>query len=534
MIFYYHRVGEKMKKNIKKGYIITGLGIFILVIAGVLSINKPSYAESTSENSSCPAWLDIQIESEEISYVRSASNKITLPKNIYHNWDYESYQSSQKESRLFAGDLSRIYAYKIIYYGENEVEYDSYCADTYNFIKSDETSTLMGTLINDSNFVTNDTENNYYKQLLILWSMDRLAGYDDNKNYIYDGKEIIEISKDVNYKDKYNIEEWTSGGEYTWKYINHLSAGDKELLKSSPIGDKMIKYLDTWEKYINWYLDENQKVEMDSIVKENISYYVTNEYIETNPITPKSTGKVYSNKFDSYEVQVSEPMIVVDKNGEEKTTFNAGESFRVRIPISEIKNKTLNYDIEVKGNFKFPAVTLYSGAEIPCRFENAGKERLQLYNQLTSSAFLIDCMSEEHLNTSLNIEFNQQVGNLDVKVIDASTGDNLSKAEVVIYDNKNNIVYRYETTEKELNIILPVGDYTVKQTVTPPNYEAKTIETRVKVTENNTSEAVLENIPLVSVPDTNKTSGYMPVVGFIVLIMGILILGVIIKNKKHE
>lgn len=143
-------------------------------------------------------------------------------------------------------------------------------------------------------------------------------------------------------------------------------------------------------------------------------------------------------------------------------------------------------------------------------------------------------MSEEHLNTSLNIEFNQQVGNLDVKVIDASTGDNLSKAEVVIYDNKNNIVYRYETTEKELNIILPVGDYTVKQTVTPPNYEAKTIETRVKVTENNTSEAVLENIPLVSVPDTNKTSGYMPVVGFIVLIMGILILGVIIKNKKHE
>lgn len=225
-------------------------------------------------------------------------------------------------------------------------------------------------------------------------------------------------------------------------------------------------------------------------------------------------------------------MIVVDKNGEEKTAFNAGESFRVRIPRSEIKNKTLNYNINIEGNFNFDNLTLYDAT--PRRYETPSEKRMIIYETLYYGVVRRNCISIETLNTNLSINFTQQVGNLYIKVIDASTGDNLSKAEIVIYDNKNNIVYRYETTEKDLNIILPVGDYTVKQTVTPPNYEAKTIETRVKVTENNTAEAVLENIPLVSVPDTNKTAGYMPVVGFMVLIMGILILGVIIKNKKHE
>lgn len=96
--------------------------------------------------------------------------------------------------------------------------------------------------------------------------------------------------------------------------------------------------MDTWEDYVDWYLDGSE-VELDPITEGDISYYVTNDYIETNLITPSSTGKVYSEKFASYRVRVESPMIVVNKEGEEQTEFNADESFRVRIPISEIKIK---------------------------------------------------------------------------------------------------------------------------------------------------------------------------------------------------
>ena len=90
------------------------------------------------------------------------------------------------------------------------------------------------------------------------------------------------------------------------------------------------------------------------------------------------------------------------------------------------------------------------------------------------------------------------------------------------------------TTEDEINIVLPAGNYTIRQTVTPPNYEATVIEQQVQIIQNREASVVLENVPLVSVPDTSMTSGYIPLIGFVVLIIGILILGVMIKNKKHE
>ena len=70
----------------------------------------------------------------------------------------------------------------------------------------------------------------------------------------------------------------------------------------------MLSYLDTCEEYVNWYIEENQQVELDPMTQEDISYQVTNDYIETNLITPRVTGKVYANEFKSYQVNISSPM----------------------------------------------------------------------------------------------------------------------------------------------------------------------------------------------------------------------------------
>ena len=361
--------------------------------------------------------------------------------------------------------------------------------------------------------------------------MDRLAGFEDEKNYIYDYPDIVEAPVDNNYYEKY--ENYNQYHVNYWQYQNNLSVGDKKLIKESKYGDKMLSYLDTWEDYVNWYLD-GQNVELDSITQNDISYYVTNDYVETKLITPKSTGKVYSDKFVSYTVEVSSPMTVLDSNGNEKKEFKAGEGFKVRIPISEIKDKTINYSIKVKGDFDFEALTLFD-ANYPEleRYEMPSYLRQQLYDLYKRSIVVRPCSTTKTLKDDIELNFTQKVGDLNVKVIDTSTGNNLSKATVEIEDAKGNVVYRYETTEKDFNVTLPTGNYLVKQTVTPPNYEPITIQMRVSIEENGESSVVLENAPLVNVPDTNMTS-YMPLIGFITLIIGILILGIIIRTKKYE
>ena len=91
---------------------------------------------------------------------------------------------------------------------------------------------------------------------------------------------------------------------------------------------------------------------------------------------------------------------------------------------------------------------------------------------------------------------------------------------------------KYETTDKELNITLPVGEYVVKQTVTPPNYEAQTIQMRIDVTESGEAHAVLENAPLVNVPDTAMNSVIFIVIGGLIVIAGGILLVTNLRKKK--
>ena len=136
------------------------------------------------------------------------------------------------------------------------------------------------------------------------------------------------------------------------------------------------------------------------------------------------------------------------------------------------------------------------------------------------------------IQNDIELNFTQKVGDLNIKVIDTSTGNNLSKATVEIEDEKGNIVYRYETTEKDFNVTLPTGNYLIKQTVTPPNYEAITIQLRVSVEENGESSVVLENAPLVNVPDTNMNSYLFIIVGGLIAVAGGIIFGITFRKRR--
>lgn len=85
-----------------------------------------------------------------------------------------------------------------------------------------------------------------------------------------------------------------------------------------------------------------------------------------------------------------------------------------------------------------------------------------------------------------------------------------------------------------MNLTLPVGEYIVKQTITPPNYEAITIQKRVSISEDGQSEVVLENALVVSVPDTLSSAFVYAVIGGLIIVAGGIVLVNTIRKKKDS
>ena len=311
---------------------------------------------------------------------------------------------------------------------------------------------------------------------------------------------------------------------FLWYMSGTLTEEEQVVIKNSPNGKKLVEKIEEYERYNNWWNSgDDSDGTLDEINTGNITYYVTDDYIETSLITPDCT-KDYSYMFTDYEVKVSSPITVVDKNGNEKQEFERGEGFKLRVPLSEIKNGTVNMKAEIIGNATFNIWGRYDYEPSSPSTKTKGLEPVAL----------IDCGESEMMQVFLPLELNytEQVGTLNIKVIDAETKENLSNAEITIYDSLGNIVYRMNTTNSEINVTLPIGEYTVKQTITPENYQPIVVQKRVSVTENETTEAVLENIQLLEVPNLGRnTTGMIMIIGGLVLVIGCIIVGVNLRKK---
>ena len=347
-------------------------------------------------------------------------------------------------------------------------------------------------------FNNNKEENRYYQQLFLWWMKD------------------IDSLRDI-----------------------YLTKKEKEQIKNSSNGKVVAEKIEEFENFLAWNdsLTEEPKLTLEEINTKDITYYATNDYIETNLITP-NCSKDYTFIFTDYEVKTTSPVIVVDEKGKEKTSFQKGEGFKLRIPISEIKNNEINFQAEIIGKSTFDIWSQYYTSGVVNR------------GGVASNIYLINCGKSKSEDTfeSININYSIEVGTLNIKVIDAESKKELKDAEVVIYDKSGNIVYRYKTTGSTLNITLPVGEYTVKQIITPPNYQARVVEQiitppnyqarvveqKVTITENGETDAVLENIQLVEVPDTLKKTTTITILGIIVTLLGVAVIITIITKRKKK
>ena len=334
--------------------------VFTIMIS-VISIITSNSVYALGEN--YPANITLTADTTELVLIEQGNNKIAIPANI----NYKENTESNLSNPIFF-TMSSVFS-KIKYSDVGFFESAIQNENSYNTLTP---SLLMGYLLYDTNFTNNQEENNYYKQLLILWALDRLEGFEDDYNYIDAYPNAPEkVEKETSYDEKFTVESIPDYADFMdWRFKNRLSAGDKEMLKNSKVGNKMMKYLEEWDKYVKWYIDDNQKVELDEITMENITYCVTDDYIETNLITPASTNKVYSNKFTSYDVEASSPMKVINVEGEEQTRFNANEGFKIRIPINNINSNRLNISIKLTGYFDFTEPVVYGVGRQPMSLTN--------------------------------------------------------------------------------------------------------------------------------------------------------------------
>ena len=487
----------------KKEHTIVVCSILIIVVAIVLLINKSSYAVIIPMPDLCPEQIKVNISKENLSLIKTSYTTISLPKSINLTNSNETYLNEEGIHGIRNQNVHQLEGKTLfLYSGVGEI------------------------LSVIPKFSKNKEENRYYTQLALWWLIDKTSGLEDEYNYTYDSEEPLPIEKNEN-------EKYDEDGNY--KYINQLSALEKKAIKESPNGQKITKFIENFEKLNSVQslstFGEDEGIEemvyLNPINSEDIGYHVTNDYIETELITPTAEDP-YSLMFREYEVNVSSPITVVDENGKEKTTFDSLEGFRLRIPVSEIKENKINFKAEIIGKMKLDQWGVYSEEYDPITMT----ER----QAVNPNAVLMNCGRWETYEAFYPLELNYDVavGNLNIKVIDAESKEELKDAEIVIYDAARREVYRYHTTGSELNITLPIGNYTVKQIVTPPNYQARITEQKIEITENGNTTATLENIQLISVPDTLKTATNITILGVIVTLIGLATIIITYSTKRKQ
>ena len=126
-------------------------------------------------------------------------------------------------------------------------------------------------------FSKNLNENRYYTQLFLWWMND------------------INLQGDID-----------------------LSKEEKEAIASSENGKIVAERIDEYERY--WASDYDTPPTLDNIDMSNVTYHVTNDYIETSLITPDCTND-NALLFTDYIVETTAPVIAVDENGNEQKTL---------------------------------------------------------------------------------------------------------------------------------------------------------------------------------------------------------------------
>ena len=331
----------------------------------------------------------------------------------------------------------------------------------------------------------------YINQLAVWWYLDIANGYSSGPT---------DPGRDVAYSEP-----------AAHQYENNLTVAEKTAIINNETYGPYIQQLLTNAMA---YTPGSTAPALNAIDSNSITYTMTDQYIETSPITVTSNS---SNNFVNYTVNASNSNIqVLNESGVSQTTFSPNERFKLRIPISEVVDYKINLQVNISGNFSVHNAYFYVDSVSRNEYQRA----------------LLGQIIADNVSSDLSLQYEIPTGKVKISKIDASTGKGIKGATLSITDKSGKEVYRYETTGEDVDLTLPVGTYTITESVIPDGYSAEITTKTFEITEGNTTEVVIENTPNIPVPDTSSNSFIVYGIGSLIIIAGIFLI-VVAKRPKH-
>ena len=401
-------------------------------------------------------------------------------------------------------------------------EYDIYCLDRWlvqnggiHYVKSDTPIEDKGMAYllsqiypNNDDFLKGKTDDvkRYISQLTVWFYQDRKDGYSDTVD-------ICSVPEYTNNGCKGTGDDAESDTTFYWK--NSLLASEKEAIKNS-------EYWPTMEKIItaaaNYQEDDNYSI---TINRDEVSFEVTSDgkYMESNYISVMTTG----SNFLGYTLTTnSQNVTFYDEQGKKinsGTTTSQNTKFKIRVPIETVKEAgKLSVNVDVSGSFSSKDAYFYHPED--SSFQRA----------------LMGAMQLNPIRRGVNLAIEYPMGSVKISKVDATTGEELAGATLVVKDANGTEIDRWVSTD-EPHYIDPIkeGKYTLTETIAPEGYQMQTSSIEFSVTKGLTTEVEMQNVPEIDVPDTSidiPISIY--IVGAIVFIIGVGLIVISVKKPRHE
>lgn len=213
----------------------------------------------------------------------------------------------------------------------------------------------------------------------------------------------------------------------------------------------------------------------------------------------KTIGVNGTNVSGNYTVSISgapEGTIVTDaSSGAVKTSFATNESFKLRVPVSNVDQMKTTIKITVTANGVVEKAYEYKAAS--SEYQNVYQGLL--YPTTTS----LTATTEVSISTS----------KVTIAKVDSKTGTTLAGANFVLLDSEGKEITNWvSTTNAHVIKNLPNGTYTLKETKAPNGYKIKTESTKITINDKNRDVTVkVENEAidkLVNIIKIDKSTGH--------------------------
>lgn len=186
--------------------------------------------------------------------------------------------------------------------------------------------------------------------------------------------------------------------------------------------------------------------------------------------------KVSSTNISDYKVTITsgpQGATIIDKNGKEKTTFSANETFKVKVPASKIEGTKATVKVKISATGK-----VYKAYEY--------QPEVQSQQNITPSVI---SPTEEKVETSIDLSIS--TSKITIIKIDKATGNAIAGAELVLKDSKGNIIASWtSTTAGHIIKNLPNGTYTVEETKAPSGYELSKEVVKFTIDDNHREQQI--------------------------------------------